>query len=72
MTSDASETTYTITVTDRDSRDRQINEAEALLRERAMQEQRGGILVTRRGAATFTLSLSEDVPFGFTREHQAW
>ena len=59
-----------ITATDRTSMERQLEEAVAEARTRAMQEGRQGILVTRRNYNSFTVALSDTVPFGLTREHQ--
>lgn len=49
-----------------------LNEAVAIVRTAAMQDGLHGILVTRHNFDSFTVSLSEDVPFGLTREHDAW
>jgi hypothetical protein len=61
-----------ITATDRAGLDRQLDEAVATTRTKAMHERRRGILVTRHGYDTFTVDLSDAVPFGLTREHQDW
>lgn len=61
-----------LTAADRTSMDRQLNEAVAVVREEAMREGRRGILVTRHSSGDFTVSLSDDVPFGLTLENQAW
>jgi hypothetical protein len=50
----------------------QLEEAVAEARTRAMQEGRQGILVTRRSYNSFTVALSDAVPFGLTHEHQEW
>lgn len=57
--------TITVKVKDASSRDRHLEQASALLREKATD---CGILVTRVDFATFTIALSPDIPFGFTRE----
>lgn len=64
--------TMAIVATDRDSRDRQLDAAVAVARTRAMREGRRGILVTRHAYDSFTVALSDDVPFGLTLEHQDW
>ena len=71
MTTITPELPLTITATDRTSMDRQLNDAVALAQSRAMHEHRG-ILVTRHGHDSFTIAVSDAVPFGLTREHQAW
>lgn len=45
--------------------DRHLELASSILRERATS---WGLLVTRVDFTTFTVALSPDVPFGFTRE----
>jgi hypothetical protein len=60
----------TVTATDWDNLERRLNEAEAVARTRAMQEGRQGILVTRHGYNSFTVALSDAVPFGLTYEHR--
>ncbi|VXB21179.1 conserved hypothetical protein [Arthrobacter sp. 9AX] len=62
----------TLTVADRQSMDSELEAAVAAAKARALAEKRHGILVTRHGADKFTVDLSETVPFGLTREHQAW
>jgi hypothetical protein len=48
----------------------QLDEAVAPARSMAMHEKRHGILVTRHDYHTFTVALSEAVPFGLTHEHE--
>lgn len=55
----------TIKVEDVTSRDRLLDQATSLLRERATDR---GILVTRVDFTKFTITLSPDIPFGLTRE----
>jgi hypothetical protein len=62
----------TLTVADRESMDSELDAAVTAAKAYALAGQRYGILVTRLGANTFTVDLSETVPFGLTREHQAW
>lgn len=64
--------TLAVTVTNRASLERQLDEAVTAARERAMRERCRGILVTRHGPHCFTVELSETVPFGLTRERQNW
>lgn len=54
-----------IKVKDAASRDRQLEQATSLLREKATG---WGILVTRVDFTTFTVALNPDVSFGLTRE----
>lgn len=60
-----------VTVTDRASMERQLDEAVTAATARAMREGRKGILVTRHDYGLFTVALSDVVPFGLTRELQA-
>ncbi len=62
----------TLTVADRHSMDSELEAAVAAAKTQALAEKRHGILVTRHGVDKFTVDLSEAVPFGLTREHQAW
>jgi hypothetical protein len=69
------ETTHepiTITATTRDALKRELNRAVKLTRGIAMAEGLRGILVTHEGPGRFTVALHDDVPFGLTREKQAW
>jgi hypothetical protein len=50
--------------------ERQLDQAVTIARTQAMVEGRQGILVTRHDYNSFTVGLSEAVPFGLTREHQ--
>jgi hypothetical protein len=59
-----------VSVTDRASMERQLDEAVTIAKTRAVHEGRQGILVTRHDYNSFTVELSEAVPFGLTREHQ--
>lgn len=61
-----------VIVTDRASMERQLDEAVTVARTRAMHKGRQGILVTRHAYGSFTVALSDIVPFGLTREHQEW
>ncbi|MBT2566286.1 hypothetical protein J7I84_07200 [Arthrobacter sp. ISL-85] len=61
----------TVTVTDRDSRDVDLEAAVIAMREQALLGGRQGILVTRHAPGKFTVELSDDVPFGFTHERDA-
>jgi hypothetical protein len=61
-----------ITATDRTSMEHQLDEAVAVAMTRAMNEGRRGILVTQHANDSFTVDLSDAVPFGLTREHQQW
>ena len=61
-----------VTATSRASMESQLDEAVAVAKLKALPEGRRGILVTQHDGSSFTVDLSHDVPFGLTREHQAW
>ena len=52
--------------------DKLLNEAESSLVEVALSRRPAGILVTRHHAGRYVLELSEEVPFGESRERSAW
>ena len=52
--------------------DQLLNEAESSLLEVALNRRDAGILVTRHLAGRYVLELSEEVPFGESRERSAW
>ena len=52
--------------------DQLLNEAESSLVEVALNRRPAGILVTRHLAGRYVLELSEEVPFGESRERSAW
>ncbi len=62
----------TLTVDDRHSMDSALDAAVTAAKAHALAGKRHGILVTRHSMNKFTVDLSETVPFGMTREHQAW
>ena len=62
----------TLTVADRQSMDSELDAAVTAAKAHALAEKRHGILVTRHSVDKFTVALSETVPCGHTREHQAW
>ncbi|BCW66793.1 hypothetical protein NicSoilB4_15560 [Arthrobacter sp. NicSoilB4] len=62
----------TVRATDRASMERQLDEAVQDALTQAMHEGCQGILVTQVDPASFTVDLSDAVPFGLTREHRAW
>ncbi|MDQ0827851.1 MULTISPECIES: hypothetical protein [unclassified Arthrobacter] len=62
----------TLTVSDRQSMDRELDAAVAAAKAQALDGKSHGILVTRHGVDKFTVALSDAVPFGLTREQQAW
>ncbi|CAH0224753.1 hypothetical protein SRABI26_02494 [Arthrobacter sp. Bi26] len=49
-----------------------LNEAESSLIEVALNRRPAGILVTRHHSGRYVLELSEEVPFGESRERSAW
>lgn len=61
-----------VTATDRASMERQLDEAVTAAMKWATHEGCKGILVTRHYYDSFTVDLSDDVPFGLTREHQTF
>jgi hypothetical protein len=62
----------TLTIADRQSMDSELDAAVTAAKAHALAEKRHGILVTRHGVDKFTVALSDAVPFGLTREQQAW
>ena len=62
----------TVSATDQASMERQLDEAVDAALSQAMYEGRQGILVTQHDPTSFTVDLSDAVPFGVTREHRAW
>lgn len=58
----------TVTVTDRGSRDMELDAAVAAVRKQAFPDSPRGILVTRHAPGTFTVELSDKVPYGVTLE----
>jgi len=62
----------TVVATDRASMERQLDEAVATALTQAMHEGARGILVTQHDNDSFTVDLSDAVPFGLTREHKEW
>ncbi|MHC6223139.1 hypothetical protein [Arthrobacter sp. MMS24-S77] len=63
---------FTITATNREVFERELNHAVKLTQEKAMTEGLRGILVTHDAPGRFTVALDDDVPFGLTREKFAW
>lgn len=61
-----------ITATNRDALELELNRAVHLTREKAMAGGLRGILVTHEAPGRFTVALHDDVPFGLTKEKQAW
>lgn len=59
---------YVVTVTDASVLDDYLNSAVDLARQHAAKSGTCGILVTRLAPDTFTVAVSEAVPFGETRE----
>ncbi len=72
MIEPTSDLTLQVTVTDKATMDAEINIAVDIARRKAMKDRRRGILVTRNGLASFTVAVSEDVPYGITHEEHAW
>jgi hypothetical protein len=61
-----------VIATDRASMERELDEAVATALTQAMHEGRRGILVTQHDNDSFTVDLSDAVPFGLTRERREW
>lgn len=59
-----------VTANDRITLEKDLNSAVDIVRTRAMQERRHGILVTRHNYTTFTVAVSRDVPYGQTHERR--
>lgn len=64
------ELTIAVIAVDRADMERQLDEAVTVARKRAMYDRRQGILVTRHDYDSFTVALTDAVPFGLTREQQ--
>lgn len=72
MSENTTDLVLEVTATDKASMDRELDSAVQIAREHAMLDGRRGILVTRHGAESFTVAVSEHVPFGLTQEKLAW
>lgn len=72
MVKNTAELIAELSVSDRSTMELQLEEAVDAARLKAMQHRTCGILVTRHDYTRFTVELSPEVPFGITREHQAW
>ena len=60
--------TYHVTADEPQLIAERLDAAERLAQERALREGSHGILVTRHGPTSFTVTLSADVPYGITQE----
>lgn len=58
----------TITATNREGRDAQLEAAVATMRAQAVLDGKRGILVKRHAPGSYTVELSDEVPFGLTHE----
>lgn len=67
-----SELLFTVVVESRATMDRQLAEAEEAARAKALEYGSRGIVITRHDLNLFTVSLSNEVPFGQTVEQQLW
>lgn len=70
VTSDNAEHIY-VDIQERHEMDRALDAAVEALSQRA-NAMKKGILVTRSGPATFTATLSAEVPYGTIHEHTSW
>lgn len=68
MTTAAIGMTYYVTADEPHLLAERLDAAEELVRARALMEGNHGILVTRHGPNSFTVNLSQDVPYGTTQE----
>lgn len=71
MTNTGTRDSITLTIRERASMESTLDDAVRILRPEAM-ARRHGLMVTRSGPHTFTVSLDQDVPYGTTRERTAW
>lgn len=61
----------TVTTIDRQSMDAELDAAVAAVREQSIIDRQQGILVTRYAPGSFTVELSDEVPFGLTLERDS-
>ncbi|MDQ6740241.1 MAG: hypothetical protein M3021_07720 [Actinomycetota bacterium] len=71
MIETTSDHTLRVTVNDKANMDDEISAAVDMARENAMKDRQRGILVTREGLASFTVAVSDEVPYGITQEKYA-
>ncbi|MBG0739067.1 hypothetical protein IV500_06595 [Paeniglutamicibacter antarcticus] len=71
MIETANDLSLRVTVTDKATMDAELNAAVEMSREKAMHA-RHGVLITRHASDLFTVSVSEEVPYGTTQEKHAW
>jgi hypothetical protein len=64
--------TITVTAVDKSSLYHELTLAERMMRVRAENDRKMGIVVTRHGLDVFTVALSEKVPYGETHERNLW
>lgn len=63
--------TLEVRVSDTAAMESELSAAIDVLKQAAFAEHLCGILITRHGTGKYTVSLSDDVPFGLTRERDA-
>ncbi len=68
----SSELIIKIVAKDRSNLNQQLDRAVTTVQAQAIGEGRRGILITRHSHDTFSVALSEAVPFGQTLEYRAW
>jgi hypothetical protein len=61
-----------VVISERAAMEAELEAAVGRAREAAMKDGTAGILVTRKSPTTFTVAVSEEVPYGITQEQQAW
>ena len=62
----------TITASNNDVLELELNHAVERVREKAVTEGLRGILITQEAPGRFTVALHDEVPFGLTREKRLW
>ena len=69
MTSDS---VVEVTVNTRKALERELDTAVDIVSRQARQLGRHGVMVTRHSYTTFTVAISEGVPYGRTEEREQW
>ena len=69
MTSDS---VVEVTANTRKALEKELDTAVDILSRQARELGRQGIMVTRHNYTTFTVAISEDVPYGRTEEREQW
>ncbi|MCX2750482.1 hypothetical protein OOZ51_22135 [Arthrobacter sp. MI7-26] len=72
MTKMSSASVVEVTADTPEALERDLNAAVDVVCRQAMQMGRHGVMVTRHNYASFTVAISEVVPYGQTQERQQW